>query len=104
LRGRLVAAGGVDPAAATVRLDLDGDPIVSLPAGSLVASRGGARWRLRPVTPPFRRLDLRRVRGANLAVRLVVAASPPPEPGRSATIAVVLGERAFCGSARVRGR
>jgi N-acetylneuraminic acid mutarotase len=102
LRGRLRAPGDVDPAAASVRLELDGVPIASLPPGSLVASPRGTRWHFR--SPTFRRLVLRRVRGGDLGLRLVVAATALPEPGRAVTVGFVLDQRAFCGTAGVRGR
>ena len=107
LRGRLVAPGDVDPAAALVRLELDGSALASLPPGSLVASRRGTRWRFRaasPTPPAFRRLVVRRVRAGDLALDLVVEAGALPEPGRTVTAGVLFDERAFCGNARVRGR
>ena len=106
LRGHLVAAGGLDPVATVVRLELDGRAGPALPAGSLVASRRGTRWRLgRPARGAgFTRFDVRRVRGGALAVRLVVVGDALPRAGASTTVTVVVGGRAFTGSARVRRR
>jgi hypothetical protein len=106
LRGLLVRSGDVDPAGVPARLEIDGAVIGSLPAGSLVASRGGRRWRLRRFPrlagPAFRRFDLRRLPDGDLRARIVLATSGLPEPGGSVTIAVVLGERAFCGDGQNR--
>lgn len=97
LRGRLVAPDAVDFAAA-IRVDADGRPLVSLPAGSLVASRRGARWRLRhPPAAGVLRLDLRRRPNGDVAVRLV--ATGAARLARPTTVAVAFGDRAFCGSA-----
>jgi len=46
---------------------------------------------------------VRRVRGGDLTLDLLVAGSGS-ETGRTTTAAVLLDERAFCGSARVRRR
>jgi hypothetical protein len=104
LRGRLVAPGEVDPAAALVRLDVDGAAIASLPAGSLVASRRGTRWRFQGTSSAVRRLVVRRVRGGDLTLDLLVAAGIRSEPGRTVAVAVLLDAGPFCGSARVRRR
>jgi len=104
LRGRLVAAAGLDPAVAPVRFEIDGGDGPTLPPGSLVASRGSTRWRLaRPARRAgFTRFDVRRVRSGDLAVRLAVHGDSLPRPGVEVTVTVVVAGRAFSGSARVR--
>jgi N-acetylneuraminic acid mutarotase len=107
LRGRLVAAGDVDPASTAVRFELDGGEATALPAGSLVARPGGRRWRLGSSAQRtgFRRFDVRRLGSGDLAVRVAVVGDALPRPGVQATVTVVIAGRAFTGSARVhRGR
>jgi N-acetylneuraminic acid mutarotase len=122
--GRLVARGGgrmvlrgvlldaaADPSTLPLRLRvLDGERELfglATPAGSLVANRRGTRWRLRrfPRTagPRFERIVLRR-RTDGLAVRLRAVGGDVPPPPASLTVVLELGERSFCGSARLGRR
>ncbi len=104
LRGRLVAAGDVDPAATAVRLELDDHEALALPAGSLVALPGGQRWRLARSArrAGSKRFDVRRLRSGDLAVRVAVVGDSLPRPGVEATVTVVVAGRVFTGGARVR--
>lgn len=87
---------------------LDGDRelfAATLPPGML-AARGGARFRHRDHgrPPRLRALDLRRRPGGD--VRLVATAAPGPLGAlpNTATLAVEVGDQAFCGPVRLRPR
>jgi len=104
LRGRLVAAGTLDPSVNAVRLELADRDAPALPAGSLRASRNGRRWRLvrRSGRDGLARFDVRRVRTGDLVVRVVIVGVSLPRPGSVATVTVVVAGHAFTGSSRVR--
>jgi N-acetylneuraminic acid mutarotase len=110
LRGRLVDSGGEDPAALEVRLRLlDGERevfAVAAPAGSLVPTRHGTRWRLRrfPRTagPRFTRLVLRRRADGDLVAHIGAVPRTDLPSGTEATVVVDLGARSFCALARLR--
>ena len=103
LRGRLVAASGLDPSSTPVSIAVDGRAVVSLPAGALLL-RPGVRWRLRrnAGVPGLRRLDLRRLPSGDVTVRLVLEGDALPVSGERILLTVAFAERGFCGSGRVR--
>src|SRR5262245_50309448 len=104
LRGRLVAAADLDPASTPVAVELSDRTAAPLPAGSLVASPTGRRWRLARAarSQELRQLDVRRLRGGDLGIRLAVAGDGLPRPGVTTTVTVTLAGRVFVGTARVR--
>jgi hypothetical protein len=102
-RGRLVAGGapGSQHHGRATRID---DRTPDLPPAQLVASGNGRRWRLgtRAARTGFKRFDVRRVAGGDLAVRVVVTGDALPRPGSEATVTLVVAGSAFSGLARVR--
>ncbi len=107
LRGRLLESASLDPGAAEITVRVGDLDVASLPLGSVVRS-GRRRWRLargrRDDGAAVARLALRRVRRGDLAVRLRIEADALPAAGNDTAVTLVLGGRAFSGSARVRGR
>src|SRR5262245_12125519 len=74
-RGRLVAASDLDPASTAVAVGLGDRTAAPLPAGSLVASPTGRRWRLARAarSQELRGLDVRRLGGGDLGIRVSLA-------------------------------